>query len=52
MVSPQMNQGASCPTKITTWQTIGHTAGAGSVTKLVNNLLLLINFIGACEGLA
>jgi 3-hydroxyisobutyrate dehydrogenase-like beta-hydroxyacid dehydrogenase len=26
-------------------------AGAGSVTKLVNNLLLHINFIGACEGL-
>ena len=27
MISPQMNQAASCPTKTTAWQTIGNTAG-------------------------
>ncbi len=27
-------------------------AGAGNVTKLVNNLMMFINFVGACEGLA
>jgi len=27
MISPQMNQDASCPTKITAWQTTGNTAG-------------------------
>jgi len=27
MISPQMNQAASCPTKTTAWQTTGNTAG-------------------------
>ena len=27
-------------------------AGSGNVTKLVNNLMMYINFIGACEGMA
>tara|TARA_Y100000588_G_scaffold353183_1_gene406429 strand:+ start:37 stop:951 length:915 start_codon:yes stop_codon:yes gene_type:complete len=27
-------------------------AGCGSATKLVNNLMMYINFIGACEGMA
>jgi len=27
MISPQRNQGASCPTKTAAWQTIGNTAG-------------------------
>ena len=27
-------------------------AGSGSVTKLVNNVMMYINFVGACEGMA
>ena len=27
-------------------------SGAGNVTKLVNNLMMYVNFIGACEGMA
>ena len=40
------------------FQCIGKTvvhmgpAGSGHVTKLVNNLMMYINFIGACEGMA
>ena len=32
MISPQMNQAASCPTKITAWQTTGNTAGDAGKT--------------------
>ncbi len=31
---------------------VGHTAGAGARTKLVNNLLAAINLAGACEAIA
>ena len=27
-------------------------AGSGNVTKLVNNMMMFVNFIGACEGMA
>ncbi len=35
-------------------KTVAHMGpiGSGNVTKLVNNLMMYINFIGACEGMA